>query len=103
MTSPIQTKLSQVLDQAKDYPGKIQTFRTTNNLKIDIMIKGTVTYLEISRSSSYPTLQDWASVLRHWPYPVRIPPVKIKRYERYYLMASWQPESERTPIFVIPP
>ena len=102
MNSPTQTRIEQNLKIAESNPGQWQTFRTTNNLKVDLRIKGTITSLRVSRSSHYPSLQDWASISRHWPYPLNVTPKQAKAYGRYYLQAQWLPASEKTPVFAIP-
>ena len=99
---PIRAQITQVLELAAAAPGRFQTCRTRNNLKIDVMFKEGTTFLQISRSSFYPTLQEWADVTRHWPYPFKVLPKKRQQYGRYYLLACWTPDSERTPVFVIP-
>jgi hypothetical protein len=103
MKSPLQTLIEQCLKIAEANPGKWQTFRTTNNLKVDIQIHGTSTSLRISRSSHYPSLQDWSTISRHWPYPLNVTPKQAKAYGRNYLQAQWLPASEKTPVFAIPP
>ena len=100
--NPMRARITQMLELAANAPGRFQTCRTRNNLKIDIMAKERTTYLQISRSSFYPTLQDWADVTRHWPYPLNVLPKKRKQYGRYYLGACWIPQSERSPVFVFP-
>ena len=102
MNTRMQSKLVQILKQAEACPGKYETFRTTNNLKVDIMVHGNQTYLQISRSSSYPTLGQWASISRHWPYRLRVIPKKVERFGRYYLVACWMAESEKRPVFAFP-
>lgn len=103
MKSKMQCKLIQVLSQAEACPGKYQTFRTTNNLKVEIMVHGNQTYLQISRSNNYPTLGHWASISRHWPYRLNVIPKKVERFGRYHLAACWTLESERMPVFAFPP
>jgi hypothetical protein len=103
MKSQMQNKLIQILEKAETCPGRYQNFRTTNNLKVDIMVHGKQTYLQISRSSAFPTLGHWASISRHWPYPLRVIPKKVVRYGRYYLAACWTADSEKTPVFAFPP
>jgi len=99
----MQSKLIQILGQAEACPGRYYTFSTTNNLKVDIMVQGAQTYLQISRSSCYPTLGDWASISCHWPYRLRVIPKKVERFGRYYLVACWTSESGRRPVFAFPP
>ncbi len=103
MNSKMQSKLVQILEQADACPGRFYTFYTTNHLKVDIMVHGGQTYLQISRPSSYPTLGDWASISRHWPYRLRVVPKKVERFGRYYLVACWTAESEKRPLFAFPP
>jgi hypothetical protein len=103
MNSKMQSKLVQILEQAAIYPGRYQSFCTTNNLKVQIMVYGDQTYLQISRSNCYPTLGDWASISRHWPYQLRVIPKKVERFGRYYLVACWTAESEKRPVFAFPP
>lgn len=95
-------QIARMLEIAAANPGQYQTFRTINNLKIDVMLMNEMTYLQISRTRLYPTLQDWANVTRHWPYTINILPEKRQSFGRFYLVASWLPASRRTPVLIVP-
>jgi hypothetical protein len=101
--NPLQARLGRLVDEAKAKPSHYQSFRTTNNLKIEVMIYQGYTHLHVSRADSYPTRQDWANVLRAWPYPVNYPPIKTRRFNRYCLVATWPDKEQRTPRLAFPP
>jgi hypothetical protein len=101
--NPLQVRLEKMIKVAKTNPSHYQSFRTTQDLKIEVMIYQGYTHLQVSRTGSYPTQQDWANVLRAWPYPVNYPPLKTQRYDRYYLVATWPDKGQRTPRLAIPP
>ena len=101
--NPLQERLEKMVAVAKANPCHYQSMRTTQDLKIEVMIDGGYTHLHVSRAGSYPTKQDWANVLRTWPYPVNYPPLKTHRFGRYYLVATWPNKGQRTPRLAFPP
>ena len=101
--NPLQARLEQMVAVAKSNPSHYQSARTTQDLKIDVMIEQGYTHLHVSRADFYPTQQEWANVLRAWPYPVNYPPLKTQRFGRYYLVATWPNKGQRTPRMAFPP
>ena len=83
----LRSTLAQLVDHAEEYPGETVSARLTNNLKIDLRVQGGFNYLQISRSSTWPTESDWRMVLRHWPYRVNVAPRLFEKYGRRYLAA----------------
>jgi len=83
------TILSDLLQRAEANPGQPVMTRLTNNLRIDLKVAGNVTMLLISRSDVFPSLTEWHTVLRHWPYPVQAIPTQVSIPERKYLKAYW--------------
>jgi hypothetical protein len=69
-------------------PGTTVTTRLTNNLKVDLLVQNDSILLQISRSSDWPSLVEWQTVLRHWPYPVDCVPQAVRLYGRHFLRAS---------------
>lgn len=83
----LRSTLAQLVDHAEKNPGEIVSARLTNNLKIDLRVQPGYIYLQISRSSTWPTESDWRMVLRHWPYRVSVAPRSFEKYGRRYLAA----------------
>ena len=83
----LRSTLSQLVDHAEENPGETVSARLTNNLKIDLRVQQGFIYLQISRSSTWPSLADWRMVLRHWPYWVNVAPRPFEKYGRRYLVA----------------
>lgn len=83
----LRSTLSQLLDHAEDNPGDTVCARLTNNLKIDLRVRAGYVYLQVSRSSAWPSEADWRMVLRHWPYRVSAVPRSFEKYGRRYLAA----------------
>jgi hypothetical protein len=79
--------LSHLLDHAEENPGQTVSTRLTNNLKIDLKVRAGWVYLQISRSSAWPTEADWRMVLRHWPYRVEAAPEPLESQGRRFLTA----------------
>ena len=79
--------LAQLLDHAEEHPGETVSARLTNNLKIDLRVQQGFIYLQISRSSTWPSEADWRMVLRHWPYRVSVAPRLFEKYGRRYMAA----------------
>ena len=83
----LRSVLSQLLDHAEENPGETVSTRLTNNLKIDLRVQAGFVYLQVSRSSTWPSEADWRMVLRHWPYGVNAAPRSFEKYGRRYLAA----------------
>lgn len=82
------TILSKLLQDAEANPGKKCSHHLGNGLSIDVKIDGGYTYLQIHRSSVYPSRAEWNTILKRWPYPVQAEPKQIAR-GRYYLQSRW--------------
>lgn len=80
--------LSHLLDHAEDNPGQTVSTRLTNNLKIELLVQPGWVYLQISRSSAWPSSADWRMVLRHWPYRVEAAPQPLESQGRRILTAK---------------
>jgi len=80
--------LSLLLDHAEDNPGQTVSTRLTNNLKIELLVRADWVYLQISRSSAWPSAADWRMVLRHWPYRVEAAPLPLESQGRRCLTAK---------------
>ena len=83
----LRSTLAQLVDHAEEHPGETVSARLTNNLKIDLCVQQEFIYLQISRSSTWPSEADWRMVLRHWPYRVNVAPLLFEKYGRRYLAA----------------
>lgn len=81
--------LSDLLRSAEASPGEKRTAHLGSGLVVDLKVDGGQTYLQIHRSSIYPSRAEWATVLKHWPYPIHAEPQPLKHYGRHYLKASW--------------
>jgi hypothetical protein len=93
----LQIILSNLLERALAKPGETVTTRLSNNLKIDMIVKGESVLLMVSRSSVWPGVVEWHTILRHWPYPVDVRPELVHLYGRHYLSASL-PLGDRTAV-----
>jgi len=84
------TILSHLTDNAVTKPAHPFAHRLTNGLRI------TVTFFEISNSFNLvlardkvlPSLIEWETVLKNWPYPVRAKPHSGNTDGRHYLTAT---------------
>ena len=83
----LRSTLAQLVDHAEEHPGETVSARLTNNIKMDLRVQQGFIYLQISRSSTWPTEADWRMVLRHWPYQVSVAPRSFEKYGRRYLAA----------------
>ena len=94
----LQHILSELYCRALATDGAPVSRRLTNNLIIDLRVKGGIVALLISRSSVYPSIVEWKTILRHWPYPVQCDPDKQVRSQtdgqcRHYLRGHWPLQS----------
>lgn len=101
--NPLQERLEKMVTIAAANPSHYQSLRTTQDMKIEVMIDQGYTHLQVSRAGNFPTKQDWANVLRAWPYPLSCLPLKRQRFGRYYLVATWPNKGQRTPRIAFPP
>lgn len=83
----LRSTIAQLVDHAEEHPGETVSARLINNLKIDLRVQQGFIYLQVSRSSTWPTDTDWRMVLRHWPYQVNVNPRFFEKYGRRYLAA----------------
>jgi hypothetical protein len=93
------TKLSEVLSQliadSEAYPGTPQRTHLTGGLGIDVLVRPqpdstTTTHLQLSRSSTEPSDNEYKTVIEHWPYPLARPTARwFKHNGRTYLAACW--------------
>lgn len=83
----LKSTLAALLTHAVANPGRGVTCRLSNSLKVDITHSGRSVVLAISRSSVWPSEEDWRLILRHWPYPVQARPERKQAYGRRYLTA----------------
>lgn len=67
----------------------MEVLRLPTDLKIDVSIQGDSTWIRMSRSTSYPTIDEWAILTKHWPEPIKPYPHREKMFGRCYLAALW--------------
>jgi len=83
------TILAKLIDHAAALPTQPMTHRFTNSLRISI------TYYEeahqfnliLARDKVHPSLTEWKTVLKNWPYPVHANPQTGDQDGRHYLIA----------------
>ena len=83
------TILAKLIDHAVTKPTQPMAHRFTNGLRIS------VTYYEnarqfnliLARYKVLPSLTEWGTVLKNWPYPVRVKPQIGDQDGRHYLIA----------------
>jgi hypothetical protein len=91
------TLLNDLLLKAEANPGTKQTARLPNGLKVDIKVDTDQTFLQISRSSVYPSETEWMTIEQYWPHPLKQDPRKIHYHGRRYLQAIF-PHQQRLVI-----
>ena len=73
--SKLQELLQQMIDETMRDPNPV-TRKLANGLHITIQA-GTDTYtIALSRDSVYPSVREWETVIKHFPYFVAIPNAK---------------------------
>jgi len=82
---PNATGSAALVERARANPGEFVTLRLLTDLKIDVSVQGHTTRIRLSRSTSYPTLNEWAILTKHWPEPIKPYPHREVMYGRCYL------------------
>ena len=62
--------LEDQLDEARREAGRKIVRKLKNGLRIEMTALNGVIYLTLTRDNQYPSLQEWETVIRHFPYYV---------------------------------
>ena len=85
----LQKRIAALAARARANPGKYATMRLPDDLKIDVSVHGDSIWIRMSRSTRYPTKDEWASLTRHWPEPIDPIPKRTEMFGRCYLTGIW--------------
>jgi len=96
--------LQSLYDNAEKYPETSSSCTLSKGLRITLKIREGIIRLYISRTDTYPSLQEFNTVLKSLPYAPQILPKSIDskdisplREHRFYLVAKW-PKQEAIPM-----
>jgi hypothetical protein len=93
--APAEGRLHQLLDDlvfaAESAAGVPKRLPLKKGLRIDLLIGAGRTRLQLSRQGTYPSDQEWHTVLFYWPtqLPSGISYVRQQKGNEFYLCASW--------------
>lgn len=95
-TSALTTILTELVTQADAKPGTLASSYLPHGLRLDVMRSADDTHtLTISRNGAvWPSEKEFATCLKHWPYPVPpVTPESVKitdgKLERFALRGEW--------------
>ena len=78
MTTSTRISLATILEdlvrRAKNAPGFPARQTLKNGLRVDVLVLNyetgeSETFLQLFRPNTYPSHQEWMTVLKNWPYP----------------------------------
>lgn len=95
-------QLASLRKRAEARPMRWQRGSAPGNLRIEVWASHSHYQLRIWRGDLYPTLQDWADILRAWPEAERVLPRQLEQGGRRYLQAVWPRPGQRTPRLNVP-
>lgn len=101
MTTSTRISLTTILDdlvrRAKNAPGFPARQTLGNGLRVDVLVLNyetgqSETFLQLFRPNTYPSHQEWRTVLKNFPYPrdLNLPYRQVSPPPGgYYLKSSW--------------
>lgn len=91
MKSGLAKTLDQMVRRAAAHPGLPVRQPLGKGLRVDVMLQGDETYLQISRDNVWPSATEWSTVTRLFPSLVpNLTVTRIFDHGRYYLKANWK-------------
>lgn len=92
------SRLSQILEDqlaiAQRNAGTRIIRRLKGGLRIELVTVSNEVRLTLARDDKYPSLQEWVTVMAHWPYPVmKVTAAPKRRGSRYTVSARLVPST----------
>lgn len=90
MKGKLAAALNDLNDAAEAKHGYPQRALLARGLRVDVLVSNGNTYLQISRTTEWPSDQEWRTVVRDFPYsPLAINHFRIGHSGRKFLTANW--------------
>lgn len=82
--------ISDLVRAAETHQGEPQRATLKGGLRVDVrIIRAGATQIQISRNGLAPSLSEFETVLKNFPYPIKAKPQSMKSAGRYFVTAAW--------------
>ncbi len=99
----LQPVLSDLINRAREIPDIPQGYTFEDGLRVEVLAHDGRYHLQLSRGDEFPSVEEFQTVLAHWPKPIEWPlPTAVAHSGRYFLTGNWlrptQPLSGTAPF-----
>lgn len=81
--------MANLYNQAIQNPLSVQSVELPHGLQVALLVEENIVKLALSRKYQLPSLAEWATVLKYFPYQVSCCPGERRSKERCYLVGAF--------------